>query len=219
VDASSGDATVALLDDTRVVVTTEASLRERQREALLPAIIAALDEAAVHSRDIRRVICGDGPGGFTALRLAAAAAKGIVRGTGAELWVVPSLALIAAGAESPLPAGEYLALLDALRGECYAAPVTVIADGRVTRCDAYQRMPRATALEYAMTEQLTPIGPAEQTVLAPHARGVARLSEDSSLVRRVPADSWEPQYGRLAEAQVKWEAAHQRPLVVPPTGA
>ena len=24
--------------------------------------------------------------------------------------------------------------------------------------------------------------------------------------------SWEPAYGRLAEAQVKWEAAHGRPL-------
>ena len=24
--------------------------------------------------------------------------------------------------------------------------------------------------------------------------------------------AWEPAYGRLAEAQVKWEAAHGRPL-------
>jgi tRNA threonylcarbamoyladenosine biosynthesis protein TsaB len=24
--------------------------------------------------------------------------------------------------------------------------------------------------------------------------------------------SWEPDYGRLAEAQVRWEAAHGRPL-------
>jgi tRNA threonylcarbamoyladenosine biosynthesis protein TsaB len=31
-----------------------------------------------------------------------------------------------------------------------------------------------------------------------------------------PADlaSWEPSYGRLAEAQVKWEAAHGRSLEV-----
>jgi tRNA threonylcarbamoyladenosine biosynthesis protein TsaB len=28
----------------------------------------------------------------------------------------------------------------------------------------------------------------------------------------VDIDTWEPQYGRLAEAQVKWEAAHGRPL-------
>ena len=28
----------------------------------------------------------------------------------------------------------------------------------------------------------------------------------------VALDGWEPSYGRLAEAQVKWEAAHGRPL-------
>ena len=28
----------------------------------------------------------------------------------------------------------------------------------------------------------------------------------------VDLDAWEPSYGRLAEAQVKWEAAHGRPL-------
>jgi tRNA threonylcarbamoyladenosine biosynthesis protein TsaB len=27
-------------------------------------------------------------------------------------------------------------------------------------------------------------------------------------------NTWEPAYGRLAEAQVKWEAAHGRPLVL-----
>ena len=28
----------------------------------------------------------------------------------------------------------------------------------------------------------------------------------------VPLDRWEPEYGRLAEAQVKWEASHGAPL-------
>jgi tRNA threonylcarbamoyladenosine biosynthesis protein TsaB len=28
----------------------------------------------------------------------------------------------------------------------------------------------------------------------------------------VDLERWEPSYGRLAEAQVKWEAAHGRPL-------
>jgi hypothetical protein len=29
----------------------------------------------------------------------------------------------------------------------------------------------------------------------------------------VALDAWEPDYGRLAEAQVRWEAQHGRPLV------
>jgi tRNA threonylcarbamoyladenosine biosynthesis protein TsaB len=35
-----------------------------------------------------------------------------------------------------------------------------------------------------------------------------------SIIESGPVDlaSWEPEYGRLAEAQVRWEAAHGRPL-------
>ncbi|MEW5919293.1 MAG: tRNA (adenosine(37)-N6)-threonylcarbamoyltransferase complex dimerization subunit type 1 TsaB, partial [Gemmatimonadota bacterium] len=181
-DAAAGDATVAVLDGSRVVSAVEANLRDRHRETLLPAVMTALNEARVNVSDVERVVCGDGPGGFTALRLAAATAKGIVRGTGAELCVVPSLALIVAGAERPLAGRQYLALLDALRGECYAARVSVAADGGVTQCDDVGRMTREAALEYAMNDQLTPIGPAEALALRPHARGVARLAGDGSLV-------------------------------------
>jgi len=28
----------------------------------------------------------------------------------------------------------------------------------------------------------------------------------------IAIETWEPDYGRLAEAQVRWEAAHGRPL-------
>jgi tRNA threonylcarbamoyladenosine biosynthesis protein TsaB len=42
---------------------------------------------------------------------------------------------------------------------------------------------------------------------------VARLLAPT--IAREPVDlaSWEPDYGRLAEAQVRWEAAHGRSLV------
>ena len=46
---------------------------------------------------------------------------------------------------------------------------------------------------------------------APHARGIARLTAGDLLVL-VDRTAWEPYYGRLAEAQVKWEALHGRAL-------
>ena len=46
---------------------------------------------------------------------------------------------------------------------------------------------------------------------APHARGIARLTAGDLLVL-VDRTAWEPDYGRLAEAQVKWEALHGRAL-------
>jgi tRNA threonylcarbamoyladenosine biosynthesis protein TsaB len=50
------------------------------------------------------------------------------------------------------------------------------------------------------------------THAVPRARAVARL--EAMLAVRGPVDlaSWEPAYGRLAEAQVRWESAHGRPL-------
>ena len=211
-DAAAGTATVALVDGDRVVRAAEADLSDRSKDPLLPAVVAAIEAAGVAVTDVRRVVCGDGPGGFTALRLAGATAKGVVRGTGAELWVTPSLALIPAAAEPPLVPGEYLAVLDALRGECYAARVTVAEDGRVTRCEGLPRMTRAAAHEYGMTQRMKLIGPEEAGAMRPHARGLVRVAWRDGLVRRVSAADWEPAYGRLPEAQVRWEQTHQRAL-------
>jgi len=211
-DAAAGDATIAIFDDTRLLSATDTPLNDRRVDPLLPAVVRALHDAGCSVKDLRRVVCGDGPGGFTALRLAGASAKGIVRGTGAEFWVTPSLALVAAAAEAALAAGEYLALLDARRGECYAARVRVAADGCITHCDDSRRLTRDAALEYAMTNSLTPIGPDEALALRPHARGLGRLMWQGDLVRRADPAQWEPDYGRLAEAQVRWEAAHKATL-------
>lgn len=211
-DASAGDATLAVFDQGRLLVERETRLGDRRTDPLLPAVAAALEQAARSVREVKRVVCGDGPGGFTALRLAGATAKGLVRGTGAEFWVVPSLALIAAASDPPLAAGEYLTLLDARRGECYAAHVTVAADGCITHCGESRRVQRDAALEYAMAHQLSCIGPDEAAARRPHARGVGRVAWNGVLVRRADPAQWEPDYGRLAEAQVRWEAAHRRAL-------
>jgi tRNA threonylcarbamoyladenosine biosynthesis protein TsaB len=210
-EAAAGEATIAVLADERVVAETRVSLQERATDPLLPAVARVLADAGIAASQLQRVCCGDGPGGFTALRLAAATAKGLVRGSGAELWVAGSLALVVAGADD-LPAdGEYLAMLDALRGEYYAAQITVHG-GRVTSCSAAWRAAREEALATAVSRQLTAIGPHESLAARPHARGWAHLEWTSELVRRVDPGAWEPQYGRQAEAQVRWEATHRRPL-------
>jgi tRNA threonylcarbamoyladenosine biosynthesis protein TsaB len=54
-------------------------------------------------------------------------------------------------------------------------------------------------------------GPAAGRV-APAASACAALFAEIEARGPVDLDRWEPSYGRLAEAQVKWEAAHGRPL-------
>jgi tRNA threonylcarbamoyladenosine biosynthesis protein TsaB len=58
------------------------------------------------------------------------------------------------------------------------------------------------------------VGPGLDYDAKPKAASVVpRLSAIVTL-GGVDLDLWEPAYGRLAEAQVKWEAAHGRPLTV-----
>jgi tRNA threonylcarbamoyladenosine biosynthesis protein TsaB len=129
------------------------------------------------------------------------------------LFAVSSLALIVAGQLPSLAAGRYLALLDAMREERYASLLEVTESGIVRGLEGPPR--RIAAGDVADTcarYRAQAIGPGEELEAAPHARGVAPLLEAILATGPVALDSWEPDYGRLAEAQVRWEAAHGRPL-------
>ena len=128
-DASTYSGTVAVLRDGVVVATREALMRGEREERLMPAVLAALADAGAVPRDVKRVVCGAGPGSFTSLRIAAGIAKGIAHGAGVPLYAVSSLTLVVAGAQPPLSAGRYVAALDAMRGERYAQRVVVNTDG------------------------------------------------------------------------------------------
>lgn len=209
VDAAWSTGTVALLRDGAVVAQDAVAMRNRDEERLLPAVLAVLRGAEVPPAALARVVCGAGPGSFTSLRIAASIAKGMATAGGATLCAVPSLALVVAAAEPPLPTGRYLVLLDAMRGERYALAVVVAEDGRIGADEEHRLLPLEAALALARSEGATIIGPADGMGLAPHARGVARLAP---LVEAVALDGWEPDYGRLAEAQVQWERRHGRAL-------
>ena len=73
------------------------------------------------------------------------------------------------------------------------------------------RTSRADLEGHAAERSARIIGPAETPPLSPHARGFARLIE-LGLAKAVEMTTWEPNYGRKAEAQVRWEATHGREL-------
>ena len=209
IDASTYTGTVAVLRDHRLLAAGAAAMRGEREERLMPAVSAALASAGITVDALDRVVCGGGPGSFTSLRIAASVAKGIAMVRGIPLLAVPSLALIVAGQESPPDAGRYLAIVDAMRGDVYAALVGVDEEGRVAPESAPRLVPSSDAADLARRVGAVPIGPGQGFGAWPHARGVARL--ESSLVA-VSLQDWEPAYGRLAEAQVKWEATHGRAL-------
>jgi tRNA threonylcarbamoyladenosine biosynthesis protein TsaB len=218
-DASTCVGTVAVLRGGTLVAEGEAAMRGDMEDRLMPAVGAALREAGRAVRDVARVVCGAGPGSFTSLRIAAAIAKGMALGNSTPvrdtpLLAVSSLALIVAGRVPPLEPGRYLALLDALRGERYAALFEIDAEGRIHEA----ALPSGGRIAASEVDALCAhfnaraIGPGEALRAAPHARGTVRLLGAIVEAGPVALDTWEPEYGRLAEAQRRWEAEHGREL-------
>lgn len=223
-DAAAGDGTVAVLRDGGVVAETSVVMRSAEEERFFPAVLATLAAARVDVAEVAQIVVGAGPGSFTALRVVGAIAKGLAQGRGIPLFAVPSLALVApssvasspatqasdaAGAQAP---SRWLVTLDALRGERYAALVERDARGQVARVEQLGLLPVPEVTARAAALGAVPIGPDEALAAQPHAREVARCLALAAAAGPVDLARWEPLYGRLAEAQVKWEAAHGRPL-------
>lgn len=212
-DASASVGTLAVLRDGALVVERTVEMRGDGEEQYFPAILGALADAGADRRDLDRIVCGAGPGSFTSLRVVGAIAKGLALGLDQPLLGVPSLALIVgASEETRAPDTRWVATLDAMRGDRYAALVTVGADGAVRTVESLGLFaaPDLAARARALDARL--VGPDEPVRAEPHARGLARCLQLLADATPVELASWEPLYGRLAEAQVQWEAAHGRPL-------
>jgi tRNA threonylcarbamoyladenosine biosynthesis protein TsaB len=206
-DAATYVGSVAVIRGDDILSSAEVAMRGEREERLLPGVEEVLRSAGVSVGDLERVACGAGPGSFTSLRIAASIAKGIAAARGIPLVVASSLSLVAAGGHDPVPEGTYLAVLDAMRGDYFVQRVRVTAEGQVHETGPAELLARPAVDRLAADEGATLIGPGELVMARPHARGFARLNAS-----RVELATWEPTYGRLAEAQVKWEAAHGRPL-------
>jgi tRNA threonylcarbamoyladenosine biosynthesis protein TsaB len=211
IDASTYVGSVAVLKDDVVLAEECTAMKDATHERLMPAVAAVIQRATLTVRGIDRVVCGAGPGSFTSLRIAASIAKAIATGTNKPLYAVSSLALLAGGTE--VGRGRYLVALDALRGEFYVGLFDVGADGSVSEIEP-ARLVAADGVEPLAAELsariASPSAFPNGIVASPRASAVRHSAW--TLTEPVDIGSWEPAYGRLAEAQVKWEHAHGRPL-------
>lgn len=203
-EASTYAGSVAILRGSEIVASMDVEMRGRDEERLMPAVAECVGKVAGGMESIERVVCGAGPGSFTSLRIAASIAKGICHARGIPLFAVSSLSLIVAAAGKTR--GRYVVALDAMRGESFAGLVHVAEDGTIPPSVPVRIVPRS-----GLAEEGAAAG-AEVLVGAPHAAGVARMLDSIIAAGPVGLGAWEPDYGRAAEAQVKWEAAHGRPL-------
>jgi tRNA threonylcarbamoyladenosine biosynthesis protein TsaB len=213
-DGSTYAGSVALLRETEVIAEKQLADAEKpgrsgREELFMPMVADCLRDGQVTPRDLDRVICGAGPGSFTSLRIAASIAKGIAVGASIPLLSVSSLALIVADAGAK--EGRWLAVLPAMRGEVYAA-LFEMKDGVLFEIEGPRIIVETEVRKEAADAEALLVGPAIVRGQNPHARAVSSMMESIVSGGECDIDTWEPQYGRLAEAQVKWEAAHGRKL-------
>ena len=212
IDAATYRGTVALVEADTVLAQREVAMRGEAEERLMPAVAAVLEERRIALRDLGGIVCGAGPGSFTSLRIAAAIGKALAAAAELPFSSVSSMLLIVAGKDpAPVP-GRYLACLDAMRGDVFAARCTVDAAGLAAVEGDVELLEDARAAQIAADEHRTAVGSRTSQPWFPHARGVARLADPATALTPADLTSWEPSYGRLAEAQVKWERAHGRRL-------
>lgn len=98
-------------------------------EKLLPAVDTLLEMTGETTASIAAVAVSHGPGSFTGLRIGVAAAKGLAFALKVPLFGIPTLELLAANA--PSGGSTVCAVLDARRGEVFAALFTVEEEGPV----------------------------------------------------------------------------------------
>jgi tRNA threonylcarbamoyladenosine biosynthesis protein TsaB len=184
--------------------------RAGRDEQFMPMVVECLRDAEVEPSDLACVVCGEGPGSFTSLRIAASIAKGIAVGADLPLFAVSSLMLVVAA--SRLESGKWLAALPAMRDESFVSLFEIAVSGAIVEIEAPGIVVDTQLAKKAEHLGARLIGPVVSRRQSPHARGVARIPDSVFLDGPCDIATWEPVYGRLAEAQVRWEAAHGRPL-------
>ena len=204
-------------------------IEKRMHAALLiPRINDALERSGYSYGDLTGIIVANGPGSFTGLRIGFSTAMGILlQHPGLELLTAPSL-MAAAYSARDVVSGPVAALYDALRGDVFGAvydfsgrsvrvrlpptlgPVSLLEE----LCD---EAPRAAVGDGAIlfqrqVEDWTGAAPLAPPEFGPWAGAFLELYGNDGAIRPIEDPSqFEPDYGRLAEAQVRMEMALEAP--------
>ena len=226
---TSGDIASVALGRAGSAPMADESLQGARKHAgaLVPMIDRVMQETGTDPSALEGILVTDGPGSFTGLRVGASVAKAIGLTRGLTVRTAPSLLVLAAGA-LPRHDGPILAVLDALRGEVYAAVYEVTGAGVVSHLAPTVATPDDLAAKVAPLGATGMVGiVAEPVLVALHQKlGAARLAPpvagapvllellttSNALTPVADLRHWEPVYGRPAEAQRKWEETHGRPL-------
>jgi tRNA threonylcarbamoyladenosine biosynthesis protein TsaB len=192
-DAAGAACSAALWRDGAIAAHRRRPMQRGHAEALMPLLLEVLAAAGTGFADLGRIAVGVGPGSFTGIRIALAAARGI--GLAAKLPVVGVDSFSAVAAALPLPPrpGEALLVVidsrrEALFGQYYDDTLTPLGEPHVLNPDALlARRPAGPLLIAGDGASLLPaaaaarIAEGEQAV---DATAIARLAAAGGALRQ-----------------------------------
>ncbi|MBY0363086.1 MAG: tRNA (adenosine(37)-N6)-threonylcarbamoyltransferase complex dimerization subunit type 1 TsaB [Phreatobacter sp.] len=191
-DTALGACSAAVLDTTsgRVLAALSEPMARGHAERLIPLAAETCAQAGITPGACRRFVATTGPGSFTGLRVAVAAARAMALATGGEAVGLSTLAVLA---EPYLAAAEPLAVLaaiDARHGHVYAA--LTAADRSEILPAAY--VPAAEAARRAAAMPVAIVGPGAEAIFAAWPEGASapvildrRAAPDIGLLARLGA--------------------------------
>jgi tRNA threonylcarbamoyl adenosine modification protein YeaZ len=198
-DTSSAACTAALFDgDGACIASRDEKIGRGHAERLVPMVAELLD-----GRAASRILVGVGPGSFTGIRVAIAAAHGLAIGWGAELSGMASLALLAAGAGGE---GELAVAVSGGHGELF---VQQFDAGSVEPLSELRNLPPTAAASFATASLV--IGSGARQLVEARGWGEAREAWPSAAnALKLPDElrvlAPKPVYARAPDARAR-EAA------------
>ena len=118
IDTATQHASIGLREGDRVLAEYTEKNHASHAVSLLPLIERVLNEGHMTIGDVDAIAVSHGPGSFTGLRIGVSVAKGLACATGARVVGVSTLEALA---RSVPRRGTICSLLDARKGEVYAA--------------------------------------------------------------------------------------------------
>ena len=153
IETATERASVAVVANGQTLTRVMSESRNSSRE-IYAVIQALLAEAGLNLSDLRCVACSQGPGSFTGVRVAVAAAQGLGYSLGVPVIGVSTLATLARSAMRRGVTGCIAPCLDARMGEAYVGlydcragqlPMALLAD-RLVEPAAYRLAPQSQPL-------------------------------------------------------------------------
>jgi len=117
IDTSSTRGSLALSENTTLVIQEQLGIPRTHSEHLIPSIDALLTKANWERTSLEGIVVAMGPGSFMGLRIGLATAKGIALAVECPIVGISSLASLSLNGR--YGGGAVIALIDARRGEVY----------------------------------------------------------------------------------------------------